>query len=131
MIGNTFNSLISTNSQLLLQAEEQVRGAVSKDFKTQIYSKLPTQESIKQQFLTEGQNIENAEDIKNLEIVNAESEIQKEWNERKTKIKNIKSKTTTNFIQQSSTEKSNLLEYIPIVGSLLSYFKEDKKIKNE
>lgn len=67
MIGNTFNSLISTNSQLLLQAEEQVRGAVSKDFKTQIYSKLPTQESIKQQFLTEGQNIENAEDIKNLE----------------------------------------------------------------
>ena len=67
MIRNTFNSLISTNSQLLLQAEEQVRGAANKDLKTQIYSKLPTQESIKQQFLTEGQNIENAEDIKNLE----------------------------------------------------------------
>ena len=67
MILNSFNSLISANSTLLEQANTQVRNSVEAEFKTQIYSKLPTKETIKQQFLTEAQNISTQEDLENIE----------------------------------------------------------------
>ena len=115
MIQESFNSIISANSTVLFQAKEQVRSSVDKELKTQIYSKLPTQESLKNQIVSKAQSVKSPQDIENFDnlyqkLINTHDSLSQTITKKTDQINSIKGKTQQ--IEENFNKLDNAVSFV-------------------
>ena len=120
MILSAFNSIISSNAVTLEEAKSKLSNSISPDFKTQVLSKIPTQDSVKSQLTA---TLNDVNDLKKLEAKHrylknqCSSQIAK-VDAKINQIQSIKSKT-----QSIDDRFSSLDEIIKIANQFLPAIK--------
>lgn len=115
MIKESFTNLISANSVLLNQAKEQVRSSVEKELKTQIYSRLPTQESLKNKLISQAQSVKVQSDTENItqlynNLNKTHTSLLQTVDKKTEQVNNIKEKTQQ--IEENFNKLDNVVSFV-------------------
>jgi len=124
MILSSFNTLISSNTLTLEEAKSQLQNSVSKDFKTEVLSKLPSQDNIKSQLST---TPVTSKDLQQLEqkFKNLKNRCESQKSKIEAKIQQIESiKVKTTKINNNFSKLEDIInianDLLPIIKTIIS-----------